>query len=225
MIECRNLVPETYNRSRDYQSILKLLDLVVDSAKFDIDNLTACLNPERCPSKLLPLLASYYGYEFDYTLSYEANRTILKYYPDLLRLRGSLRGLKLATVIAIIIEGNYKNTNVDSMLHISFAENMINIFSYFAYSVKLYDLLDVVRPAGYSIQVVNSVLARTDEDDFDQFAINDAVSYEQRTVKKDVDSGEFYDETEVDGNEIIFVTDTDRTRTGFAEVGKEEQNE
>jgi len=218
MIESRNLIPETYNRSRDYQSILKLLDLVIDASKFDIDNLTACLNPERCPSKLLPLLASYYGYNFDYSLSYEANRTILKYYPDLLRLRGSLQGLKLATVIAIIIEGNYRNTNVDSMLHISFAEDMINIFSYFRYSVKLYDLLDVVRPAGYKIQVVDATQARTSEDDFEQFSINDDVEFRKRNIKYDVDSGTDYSEYE--NHEIV--TDTSRTRTGFSEVNEDD---
>ena len=218
MIESRNLIPETYNRSRDFQSILKLLDLVANAAKFDIDNLTACLNPERCPSKLLPLLASYYGYEFDYSLSYEANRTILKYYPDLLRLRGSLRGLKLATVIAIIINGNYKRTNVDSMLHISFANDTINIFSYFSYNFKLYDLLDLVRPAGYSIKVADATIARTDEEHFDQIEVNDDVSYKYRAVDFDVDSGAYYSEYE--DHEII--TEDGRTRTGFAEVDEDD---
>lgn len=230
MIESRNMVPETYNKSRDYQSVLKLLDLIACGSKFDTDNLISCLDPERCPSQYLPLLASYYGYEFDYDLSFEANRTIIKYYPDLLRLRGSAQGIKLAIVIAIIINGSYRNTDVDSMLNVQFDETdkTINTFIYFDYSTKIYDLLEAVRPAGYAVYLRSAVPIRTDKDDFDQIAVRDKYQHQYDEATSDVTHNTDYDEIDTTNGRSPKSPETVRTdgnRVGFSEVTENDEEE
>ncbi len=87
MIHSRNNVPAIYNTSRDFQAILRLFDVLLNVEKNDVDNMVSLVNADKCPSKYLPLLASYVGYDYDYALSYETNRLIIKYYPLMIKYR------------------------------------------------------------------------------------------------------------------------------------------
>lgn len=156
-------MPKIFSISRDYQAILRLYDLLLNVEKNDVDNLVSLVNADKCPSKYLPLLASFVGYDYDYSLSYEANRLIIKYYPLMIRLRGSMEGVILACAVAL------NSSNVLKSESITGAENYINpiyneetgvlrIFvEKFNFAKKLFDLIEVVRPVGLRIEVIEAL--------------------------------------------------------------------
>ncbi len=157
MLESKNYVPLVYRNSRDYQAILKLFDLIINAIKSDIDNFVSLINPDRCPDHMLPLLASYVGYDYDTKESIEANRLIIKYYPYLIHNRGSETGITLATALSVNAIGSVEDIESLSMFHIEYQKenNKINIYIYYPnYLSKIRDLIEVVRPAGVRVELI-----------------------------------------------------------------------
>jgi len=157
MLQSRNFVPNIYAKSRDFQAILKILDIIINNSKVDSDTFVSLLNPETCPSKLLPLLASYVGYEYDYMLSYDINRNIINHYRDLINYRGSELGIRLAALLAVNINNPDTTIPSTSLVDINFNEinGEIEIHFYYKdYLLKIKDLLEVVRPAGIGYKIL-----------------------------------------------------------------------
>lgn len=156
MLESKRMVPKTYAKSRDYKAILKLLDLLICSFKSDCDNLSKIFNPMLCPIGLLPSLGSYVGYKYDIKESQYANRLIIKYYQSLIRNRGSLTGIKLAVALAINAYGEYDIDNISLFdIYYDRDKNIIYVYVYGNnYINKIYDLIEVVRPAGTKCEVI-----------------------------------------------------------------------
>lgn len=182
MIHSTDNVPKIYNTSRDYQAILRLLDLLINVEKSDTDNLVSLVNADMCPSKYLPLLASYVGYDYDYSLSYETNRLIIKYFPKMIRLRGSEEGIVLACAVAInsaleketISGGSMDFINVIYDTKTDPDKPMLKVFinTDLSTNSKLFDLIEVVRPVGMAIQIKESIAVRNK----DSVEISDAVT-------------------------------------------------
>ena len=165
MLESRDYSPKVYTESRDYQAILKLLDLINCNEKSDIDNFISYLNPEYCKSEYLEHLASYIGYKYDNFLSYEDNRLIISHFQNLVNNRGSETGIKLAASLAINLVKLSAGDNQllmdlsTSLVDIGFDqdEGVINIYVFSDnYSLKIFDLIEVVRPAGVRVKVFYS---------------------------------------------------------------------
>lgn len=214
LLQSRNLIPKPYTISRDYQVLLKLFDIIMVAEKSDIDNFVGLLNPDRCPSKYLPLLASLVGYDYDYTLSYEANRIIIKYFPQLLRLRGSERGIVLAVAIAIGAQQEYSEiTNVRNLVNINTIRDTDNnvdrldVYIYYPhYLNKVYDLIELVRPVGVGFKLIPAKSLRNPDDD---------------TVRFDVYVSQQYGN--INASDRYKVSDSNDT--GFGEVAKLLDNE
>lgn len=169
-IDSTKHVPLIYTTSRDYQAILKLFDILANVEKSDIDNLISCLNADKCPSKYLPLLASYVGYDYDYSLTYDANRLIIKYYPELIRNRGSETGMLLACAIVLNMSGVLNTAaDVSNYVNLVYSTNEnneieLNIYiSKTALAPTLFKLLEVVRPAGLSVIAHPSLTVNADD--------------------------------------------------------------
>ena len=167
LIHSRDNVPDIYTTSRDYQAILRLLDIITNVEKNDVNNMVSLVNADKCPSKYLPLLASYVGYDYDYSLSYETNRLIIKYYPLMIKYRGSEKGIRIACAVAINsamekddISGDMEYLNViydedDKILKVFVGANVL--------TKKMFELIELVRPVGMGIQVKQSVGVRPKE--------------------------------------------------------------
>lgn len=180
MIESRDYVPKVYSESRDYQALLKLLDLVVCNIKSNIDNFISYINPEYCRSEYLPILASYVGYNYDNSLSYEINRLIINHYKELINNRGCETGIKLAAALAInaikISAGDQNFSDLyTSLVDIGFDDDSGDITIYILtdnYSFKIFDLLETVRPAGVGIKIVKSDVINS----YDKINIGESIS-------------------------------------------------
>lgn len=202
MIESKNLVPLVYRNSRDYQAILKLLDLIINATKSDIDNFVSLINPDRCPDHMLPLLASYVGYDYDIKESVDANRLIIKYYPYLIRNRGSETGITLATALSVNAIGSIEDIESLSMFHIEYQkyENKINIYIYYPnYLSKIRDLIEVVRPAGVRVELIPANPINT----IDRIEIHDYIENDKQQYTQDR------------------YNVSDKDKVGFSEVAKD----
>lgn len=157
MIESKTMVPKVYSDSRDYRALLKILDLLIFCIKIDTDNFVNLLNPMKCPANMLPLLASYVGYDYDYNESVYANRLIIKYYPYMIRNRGSETGIKLAVSLAINASNKFNDINLLTLFSVDYdyEEGKIKIYMHSRdYINKIKDLIEVVRPAGTGWEIV-----------------------------------------------------------------------
>lgn len=161
----KGYAPESYYESRDYRVFLKLLGILVSVFKSNIDSFPNLYSPDDCPDNLLPLLANLVGYDYDAGVSVENNRLIVKYFPYLIRNRGSDQGIKLATVLSLSTsvetEGSY---TLDSIIvEFDYNTGLIKIY-YPSLSPIRKDLLEVVRPVGTFIKLTPSVISEsTDE--------------------------------------------------------------
>ena len=164
IIESKNYIPWVVRQSRDIQAFCKLFDLMFNSVKTDIDYYINLIDFDGCPDNLLPLLASYVGYKYDYTESYDTNRLIIKHYPEMIRNRGSEVGVSLATALSVNALGEIDKVEALSMFKINYVreENKIYIYIFFPSNLsKIRDLIEVVRPAGCGILLVPADVIQT----------------------------------------------------------------
>ena len=87
IIECKKYLPWVVRQSRDVQAICKVFDLLINNYKLNVDYWTSLIDFDTCPNHMLPMLASYVGYKYDYSESYSTNRLIIKHYPEMIRNR------------------------------------------------------------------------------------------------------------------------------------------
>lgn len=180
MLESRTMVPKSYSKAEDFQVFNKIIDLIICVAKSDVDNFINLINPRSCPDHMLPLLASFVGYEYDYKESVNTNRLIIEYYPLLIRNRGSEVGIKLATALSVNSAGDFDDLEMLSLFHIDYVEKegKINIYIYYPnYLSKIRDLIEVVRPAGIRCELIpaepiNAIERITFSDLWDQYREN-----------------------------------------------------
>lgn len=89
-------VPEIYKESADFRFFMKWFELNLSEIQFKTDNFIDLLDPLRCPSNLLWLLADTCGYKYDERASVAFNRLVITYFAKLIRNRGSKQGMILA---------------------------------------------------------------------------------------------------------------------------------
>lgn len=119
MIHTRDLMPlYVTETSRDIHIFLRLLDLVFNNEKLKSEDYISILNPDKCPNDLLPLLASYLGYEYDYNETFDRNRVIIRSYKNMMRNKGNTVGIGLAISASISMLVNKSVTESQSLFDV-----------------------------------------------------------------------------------------------------------
>lgn len=164
ILESKNFIPWVTRQSRDVQAFCKIFDLLINSYKTNADYWTSLIDFDGCPDIMLPLLASYVGYKYDYSESYDTNRLIIKNYPAMIRNRGSEIGISLATSLSINALGEIDKIDALAMFSIDYVEeeNRIDVYVYFPVDLnKIRELIEVVRPAGCGFKFIPADLIST----------------------------------------------------------------
>lgn len=164
IIESKKYIPWVLRQSRDVQALCKVLDLLINDYKTDVDYWVSLIDFDSCPNELLPLLASYVGYKYDYAESYSTNRLIIKHYPEMIRLRGSEVGMSLATALSVNALGDVDKVEALAMFRFRYVkgEHKLYIYIYFPSNLsKIRDLIEVVRPAGCGVQLIAAEIINT----------------------------------------------------------------
>ena len=87
-------VPSVYvEKSRDFQMMCNVFDLMNNGVKFDIDTIKSLSDTTRCPQSLIKYLQHKLGFYSNVQMSDDTLRIILKCFPYLVRLKGSKRGV------------------------------------------------------------------------------------------------------------------------------------
>lgn len=88
--------PEIYRESADFRFFLRWFEECLNKYKFDTENISDLLDPLRCPSSLLWLLAATMGFKYDDRLPVAYNRLVLLYFMSMIYNRGSKTGMMIA---------------------------------------------------------------------------------------------------------------------------------
>lgn len=205
IIESKNYIPWVLRQSRDMQSICKILDLVINSYKTNTDYWVNLIDFDGCPDNMLPLLASYVGYKYDYTESFDTNRLIIKHYPEMIKNRGSKIGMSLATALSVNALGDIDKVEALSMFKLDYQkrDNKLYIYIFFPSNLsKIRDLIEVVRPAGCGVQLIASDIIQT----IDGIELHDffkATKYKYDSTRYNVSSEDKVAHSEVTNENLI----------------------
>lgn len=132
--------------SRDYQLFLKLIDFILNPIKLDNDQFYNLISLYNCPDSMLRYLSSYFDYDYDDKKSFEDNRTIIKFYVEMMRNRGSYRGIELAVRCYLNMIGANSIPNIiynSETNELTISDPNVNINR-----ELLEELIDLVKPAG-----------------------------------------------------------------------------
>lgn len=93
-------VPAVYTtESADFRFFLKWFANALAHLKYDHEHFLDLYDPQKCPSKLLWMLADTMGYKYDNRVPIAFNRYVMLYFQSLIRNRGSRNGVTLAAEV------------------------------------------------------------------------------------------------------------------------------
>lgn len=97
MIRTQNNVPRYYiEKSRDFQLLCRLLDLISDSTVTNVNAVKQAITPEKSMSSILPLWCDKVGFEAEEYFDDNALRSIASAFPYIIRKKGTIEGITLA---------------------------------------------------------------------------------------------------------------------------------
>ena len=151
LIKFQDLTPEVYyKRSRDFQYIGRLFDLVLNNAKMNTDIISSLpLNPDMDP-RLLDLLALTLGFKSKHEYNTKQLAALCSIFPFVLRNKGSKLAIETACNALLNAEGITKDASIEV------SNQTISIFlpSELSDLNLLKDLLNYILPAGMSCSLI-----------------------------------------------------------------------
>ena len=151
LIKFQDLTPEVYyKRSRDFQYIGRLFDLVLNNAKMNTDIISSLpLNPDMDP-KLLDLLALTLGFKSKHEYNTKQLAALCSIFPFVLRNKGSKLAIETACNALLNAEGITK----EALIEVKNQTVSIFLPSELSDLNLLKDLLNYILPAGMSCSLV-----------------------------------------------------------------------
>ena len=165
LLNTKTMIPQVYAKERDIQVFTNLLDIILSSCKYDIDNLGDIYDPYRCPQSLLPLLAYTLNYQYNFSDTVTANRRVIGAFTLMEKYRGSEVGLKMAAALSLTsldiskYNAELQNLNTDYLdalreLKVTYDFETGHIVIDYPNTYTLVrDLMDYVRPVGMFLEI------------------------------------------------------------------------
>ena len=154
MIKLQELTPKVfYTKSRDFQFIGRLYDIVLNAAKTDADAIRYINDTSTCDSTLLNLLASTLGFKATRHYNTVQLRAICGTLTKIIRAKGSIRAVSLACDAVLAAEGLKETADY------SFNNGNLTIFLPYTLSdtALIEDLFDYIIPAGISCDIIREM--------------------------------------------------------------------
>ena len=151
LIKFQDLTPEVYyKRSRDFQYIGRLFDLVLNNAKMNTDIISSLpLNPDMDP-RLLDLLALTLGFKSKHEYNTKQLAALCSIFPFVLRNKGSKLAIETTCNALLNAEGITK----EALIEVKNQTVSIFLPSELSDLNLLKDLLNYILPAGMSCSIV-----------------------------------------------------------------------
>lgn len=163
MIKMYDQVPQVYlNASRDFQYLSNLIDIVLNSVKYNIDGI---YNLPNCPDdvELTELLAFTLGFKVKRNYDKEQLAALVSILPSILKYKGTQTAIDLvgkALIKASGTTGTYLSTVNGNTLEMVLPKDQVD-------TTLFMDLLPYILPAGMSCRIIrrnihqNAVLTET----------------------------------------------------------------
>ena len=154
LFRVQDKTPEVYtDTSRDFQLIGRLYDCAINGIKFDIDSMPESVCTDTCDSKLLSLLQTKLGFFSKAQIPDDDLRYVLKAFPDILKNKGSLKGIEQAVRVFLKLNHIKSDIRIDvinkSISHPYVIQ--IGLDMGFKDTLILDEILKYIIPTGYSI--------------------------------------------------------------------------
>lgn len=158
MIRVQDLCSKIYSaQSRDFQFIGRLFDVVLNSAKTNIDQIYYLPFSDNSDEKLVQLMALTLGFRSKHTYSERQLRSACSVFSRILKSKGTLQSINLAVNALLNAEGISDqalisiNKDDHYQLDISIPESLSDIN-------LLKDLLEYIIPAGMSCNITREIV-------------------------------------------------------------------
>ena len=180
MINNRYNVPEIYAaKSRDFQVYLRLLDVIVNSTKYDTDKLSDLFDPKVCNDRVLDMLCTTLNFRPKIKFPDDDLRIILSGFGGLIRNKGTAVGLRQAISLVmktqelnvpyvVMIknkeyryEGNEEALSGSEKVDVDMARAKVDYLINLELDEEinrtyLNELLEYVKPIGYTVDVYSA---------------------------------------------------------------------
>lgn len=153
MIKCKELVPEIYyNKSRDFQALGRIYDILFNYAKNNIDFLNR--SSHNNSKVMLDLLCSTLGFKVKHLYNVEELAALCTIFIDCIRGKGTQKSIQLLADMICYING------VDAQAEIRTDEGQFLILmpSEVTDLTLMKDVLNYIMPAGLSYSLVSQNL-------------------------------------------------------------------
>lgn len=159
MFRLQDKVPQVYvEKSRDFQYFCRLVDILQNGVKFDIDTMVDLLEPFSSNDRMLELLCTKVGFFPKYHYNSEILRHIISVFPYAIRNKGTVDGI-VAVVNSIIKAENVTNINAPQKSYVDVyidETGGVVVSIYASYTIEnrnaLNDVLSYIIPAGCSVR-------------------------------------------------------------------------
>lgn len=155
MLRLQNNTPCYYTeKSRDFQLLCRLFDVVNFSTKNNVDAVSTAITSSSTKSSLLKLLCVRAGFISNFYLDNDILRNIAAAFPFIMKKKGTLQGIALATNAILKAENNPASTEriefvIDTSNHKIIVLTPITIYN----KTALVELFRYVVPAGVDISI------------------------------------------------------------------------
>lgn len=110
-MKSERMLPDIYVQSWDIRTMCRIFDAEFDLLQYYTNRITDCYSPQHCPENLLAELAEHIGFDYNEFKTVMYNRIVLKHFvKDLIRYRGSIKGISQAAAIDIRYRQVYPDT-------------------------------------------------------------------------------------------------------------------
>ena len=152
MFRLQDSVPEIYTKeSRDFQLFLRLYDYVNSGVRYSAKSIDNLLDPFKCNSRAVSLLCTRVGFFPKSEYNTYALRHIINVFSEMLKYKGSKKGIEIALNAILRAEKN----NSDYWVSINKLKNTILILTKKAIQNQtlLEDVLSYIIPTGYTLEI------------------------------------------------------------------------
>jgi hypothetical protein len=188
MIRLQKYTPDVYyERSRDFQFIGRLYDVVLNSVKTNADIIKYGLPfSAQSPQELLVLMAYTLGFKPKHKYSHEQLLAICEVFSEILRNKGSLKAVQILGEAILRAEGIVGSIaclmQYDDITERELPVLRIYIPETLAEISLFYDLLEYILPAGCKVEIIRGEL-------FAAIEINSEVTVDSDfIIIKDIDA-------------------------------------
>ncbi len=162
MIRLKDLTPEVYYKeSRDFQFIGRLFDVVLNSAKTEVDLMYNIPLSDDSNEKLLELMALTLGFKPKHQYNTRQLKAICKVFPEILRNKGSIKSIIIACNALFNAASAEQALDYDFTRGSNNTELNIYVPQDFKDITVIADLLDYILPAGMSCNIIRELQLKT----------------------------------------------------------------